>query len=38
MENIKSVADALDLSKEVYSADEMENTEVGEFISSAPLE
>ena len=38
MENIKSVSDALDLTKEVYGVDDMENTEVGEFISSAPLE
>ena len=38
MENINSVSEALDLSKEVSSADEIENTEIGFFLSDAPLE
>nr|BAR34389.1 hypothetical protein [uncultured Mediterranean phage uvMED] len=38
MENIDSVSEALDLSKEVSSADEIENTEVGFFLSEAPVE
>tara|TARA_A100001037_G_C15124235_1_gene625376 strand:+ start:391 stop:945 length:555 start_codon:yes stop_codon:yes gene_type:complete len=38
MENIDSVSEALDLSKEVSSADEIENTEIGFFLSDAPLE
>ena len=38
MESINSVSEALDLSKEVSSADEVENTEVGFFLSEAPVE
>tara|TARA_B100000131_G_scaffold48458_1_gene43040 strand:- start:61 stop:615 length:555 start_codon:yes stop_codon:yes gene_type:complete len=37
MENIYSVADALDLSKEVYHAEDIQNTEVGEFLDKASI-
>ena len=38
MENIYSTKEALDLAKEVYDADDIENTEVGEFVMKTKAE
>ena len=38
MEQIYSTQEALDLAKEVYNADDIENTEVGEFVMKTKAE
>ena len=38
MENIYSTQEALELAKEIYTADEIGDTKVGEFIEKAPAE
>ena len=38
MEQIYSTQEALDLAKEVYDADDIENTEVGEFVMKTKAE